>query len=203
MSKAFISTLFTRLLEQILISAVILLFAFLIVGTKTAIENGGIGDGDVATWIQAISSVLALGAVFLAIERQVKRQRDLETEKENRESKRRSVLFEGIARAVRDMAEAMLEEDEAQNAAFFDDFNPAVILHYRDLFRGIPVMDIPSPNMIQAVTMLPIALANLNLVFEIAEGSDAYQHAHMRELGLTDRAKVVRDLATDILAHDL
>lgn len=191
------------LVQPILAGLSFFMIVFLILGTVTAIATDGIGSGNVAGWIQADSSVLALVAVFVAIERQIKRQRDLETEKEARETTRRSVLFEGIARTIRDMTASMLNAEKELNIDYFTTFNPALILHYRDLVRGIPIMDIPSPNMIKAVTMLPIALANLHLIFKNAEGEYEVRLENMRRIGLKDNAGIVHSLAVDILAHDL
>jgi len=57
--------------------------------------------------------------------------------------------------------------------------------------------------MIKAVTMLPIALENLHLIFKNAEGEYEVRLEHMRKIGLKDNAGVVHSLAVDILAHDL
>ena len=58
------------LVQPILAGLSFFMIGFLILGTVMAIADGGIGSGNVAGWIQADSSVLALVAVFVAIERQ-------------------------------------------------------------------------------------------------------------------------------------
>ncbi|RFB73845.1 MULTISPECIES: hypothetical protein [unclassified Herbaspirillum] len=86
-----------RVVSLRLYGFVILLAAGLLYGLLRAICEHGVASSEAAGWVQAIGSVLTLVVAFLVVERQFNKQRQLDIEKERRDSHRKAVVAAGPA----------------------------------------------------------------------------------------------------------
>lgn len=164
-----------EILELVLLGIVVTLGLLAVV---LMIRWSSLWSEKAAGWAQALGSVAALAIAIWVPYRQHETDRALEAERQRLADVRRLKAVKAVLVQICSLCDGILKNVVEGNVERLHRFHPKFLAEYKPVLHGMPLFEIPSPQLVLLLTMVPRAIDDVvdPLIMAREEETDPVQH---------------------------
>jgi hypothetical protein len=160
----------------------------------------GLHASDWASWIQALGSIGAIIGAFLVVDRQHRRERELEDDRQRLTDIRRLKSLKAVLTQICTISSGIHTDIVKGNAERLYHLDPQALMDYKAILQALPLFEIPSPQLAMQLTLMPRAIGEVaSPMFKARNeaNDEVIRYEFLLAFDIEERAKRLYNLAAD------